>query len=373
MVAIDLFAGAGGMSTGAKLAGIDVRLAGEQDQYAANTVHLNHPSTRSIADDIRRIDRAAINSVRRDPSPTINFGGPPCQSFSFSNTRTSTARNEQNWLFHNFLRIVRIWEPDYVVFENVQGILTTAKGLFLEQILEQFHRQRYELSYGLLNGRDFGVPQDRTRFFLIAARNGQAITLQRPDHSKVVTVSDAIKDLPRLRTRATLDRTPYSATPPSKYAIDLRTIQGGCSCHYVTKNSTAIVKQNKHILPRGNWENIPSNMMENYADRTRCHTGIYKRHASTRPSVVIANYRMNMLIHPSQDRGLSVREASRIQSFSDSYRFSGSIGFQQQQVGNAVPPLLSAAVFAQIQRVIRLAGVSTIGRDDPIRGREGGS
>ena len=88
--------------------------------------------------------------------------------------------------------------------------------------------------------------------------------------------------------------------------------------------------------------------MKNYSnlvdDRSR-HTGIYHRLTWNEPSVVIANYRKNMLIHPDQDRGLSVREAARLQSFPDWYRFAGSIGLQQQQVSNAVPAFLSEAVF----------------------------
>lgn len=91
--------------------------------------------------------------------------------------------------------------------------------------------------------------------------------------------------------------------------------------------------------------------MKNYTNlvdyRSR-HTGIYRRLRWDQPSVVIANYRKNMLIHPDQHRGLSVREAATIQSFPDSYRFEGSIGFRQQRVSNAVPPLLAKAVFSHI-------------------------
>ena len=88
--------------------------------------------------------------------------------------------------------------------------------------------------------------------------------------------------------------------------------------------------------------------MKNYKDFSRCHTRIYHRLKENEPSVVLGNYRKNMLIHPLEDRGLSVREAARLQSFPDTFHFSGSIGFQQQQVSNSVPPLLAKAVFSQI-------------------------
>ena len=91
--------------------------------------------------------------------------------------------------------------------------------------------------------------------------------------------------------------------------------------------------------------------MKNYKDPTRCHHGIYRRLKQDEPAFVIANYRKSMLIHPTEDRGLSLREAARLQSFPDSYVFCGPLVHMQQQVGDAVPPLLAKAVFERIKRI----------------------
>jgi DNA (cytosine-5)-methyltransferase 1 len=163
---------------------------------------------------------------------------------------------------------------------------------------------------------------------------------------------EAIGDLPRLDNGASTNWLPYGEAQPSTYARRLRGRLKRSPNHLVSRNAPAIIARYSHIPEGGNWEDIPVRLMRNYADRSRCHTGIYHRLHGYRPSIVIGNYRKNMLIHPTFDRGLSVREAARIQSFPDSFEFLGSIGFQQQQVGNAVPPALAAAVFRRIIEAI---------------------
>ena len=117
--------------------------------------------------------------------------------------------------------------------------------------------------------------------------------------------------------------------------------------NYVSKNSDLVVERYKYIKQGGNWKDIPDDLMTNYKDHSRCHHGIYRRLKENEPAFVIANYRKSMLIHPTEDRGLSVREAARLQSFPDRIP-SGSLDQKQQQVGNAVPPLLAKAIFDQI-------------------------
>jgi len=333
------------MSVGASMAGVDVRLAVEIDANAAATYKHNHPETRVITDDIRNVKN--INVPKRGKT-SILFGGPPCQGFSTSNQRTRNTENPTNWLFKEFVRIASIWKPDWVVFENVRGIVETEKGIFRDSVMRELEELGYKCSDGILCAVDFGVPQIRSRFFLIASRHGISVKMPNPTTHRPVCVRQAIADLPALSNGASIDRLPYRLKPRSNYSKSLRSGNNACTGHLVTHNAPHVIERYKHIPQGGNWEDIPVEMLRNYADRTRCHTGIYHRLCEDRPSVVLGNYRKNMLIHPWEDRGLSVREAARLQSFPDSYKFKGSIGFQQQQVGNAVPPLLAKAVFHAI-------------------------
>lgn len=350
MIGVDLFSGAGGMSLGAVQAGIDVILAVESDPYAAETYRVNHPNTIMLNSDIKNISSRKIKSLVQTDHEIVVFGGPPCQGFSYSNLRTRSPENPENWLFLEFLRIVQLLRPDWLVFENVRGIVNTAKGVFVEEVIRRLEKLGYTLSHGLLNAMDFGVPQDRARFFLVGSRDGVKFKMPRRTTRKPITVYDAIGDLPELGNGASFERLPYRCAPDSSYAKRMRGRMKESSGHFVSRNADWVVRRYPHIPQGGNWEDIPARAMLNYEDRTRCHTGIYRRLRSDSPSVVIGNYRKNMLIHPEQDRGLSVREAARLQSFPDSYVFHGSIGFQQQQVANAVPPLLANAVFDEILR-----------------------
>ena len=277
MTAIDVFAGAGGMSTGAVHAGIRVRFAVEIDRFAAKAYRRNHVDCEVFADDIRRLPSDTIKSIPRGSYGTVVFGGPPCQGFSYSNTRTRSVDNGANWLFEEFVRVVRVWQPDFFVLENVQGIVNTAGGIIIDSIIEQFNRLRYDLRYGVLNAVDFGVPQRRCRFFMIGSRNRRAAQLPRVVRSGHTTVEDAIRDLPSLKNGDDRSWLPYNDCPPSSYATRLRGSLHGCSSHLVTKNGPTVVHRYRFVPPGGNWACIPAQYMASYKDAGRCHTGIYHR------------------------------------------------------------------------------------------------
>jgi DNA (cytosine-5)-methyltransferase 1 len=347
MIGIDLFSGAGGMSLGAKYAGIDVQIVVESDPNAVETYKCNHqPKICLHNDDIRKYSPIPLENPNKEQ--VILFGGPPCQGFSTSNQKTRTSANQTNWLFLEFLRVVKAYMPEWVVFENVKGILETEKGIFVKEIIKSLSEYGYNCNMEVLKATDYGVPQKRERLFIVGSLNSRDFSFPEKITTSPVTVAEAISDLPILQNGASQCFMPYKCPPTSQYASKLRNNFTGCKNHLVTKNSNNIIERYTHIPPGGNWENIPAYLMDNYKDKSRCHTGIYRRLRNDMPSTVIGNYRKNMLIHPDQHRGLSVREAARLQSFPDDFVFMGSIGFQQQQVGNAVPPLLAEAIFKQI-------------------------
>lgn len=349
LIGIDLFAGAGGMSLGASEAGIAVELAVESDPHAAETYASNHQATHLFVGDIRSLKSSDLETWKAASDRLVVFGGPPCQGFSWSNLRTRNVTNEVNWLFQEFVRVVDVLRPAWIVFENVQGIVNTAKGHILRQVKRSLHKS-YNLHEALLNALHYGVPQSRTRYFLIGSRHDSAFRFPPRQRREPLTVHDAIRDLPSLVNGNGISRLAYGNSKPSPYGRSMRGDLDACRNHVVTRNAQVVVNRYRCVPQGGNWEDIPIHLMGNYRDRTRCHTGLYHRLRMDRPSVVIGNYRKNMLIHPLEDRGLSVREAARLQSFPDCFELSGSIGFQQQQVGNAVPPRLAQAVFGQLLR-----------------------
>ncbi|UFH31639.1 DNA cytosine methyltransferase [Chryseobacterium sp. C-71] len=342
LTAIDLFSGAGGMSVGAVMAGIEVKIAIEYDKHAVETFKTNHPDTEVINEDIRKV---VIDKSYKEPF--IIFGGPPCQGFSTSNTKTRNTENINNSLFHEYIRQIKEMNPKWFVFENVEGITTFESGKVIAKLKETFTTLGYKTEWKILKASDYGVPQNRNRFFMVGNRIG--IDFIFPEKkTETYNVFDAISDLPVLSNGATHIELEYKTDPVNSYMKLMRGSSKKATQNFVSRNKQFVIDRYKYIQPGQNWKAIPDELMTNYKNTNNCHSGIYKRLNPNEPSIVIANYRKNMLIHPFEDRGLSVREAARIQSFPDNFEFKGSLTYQQQQIGNAVPPLLAKALFEQI-------------------------
>lgn len=349
MYGIDIFSGAGGLSLGAEMAGIKISTAIEINPYAAKTFLRNHKEAKVLQGDIQEIEPETLLSDRKPVF--VIMGGPPCQGFSMSNTRTRNMENKKNFLFQEFVRFVKEIRPEWFVLENVWGLTNINEGR-TEKMIECCFRAipgYNNINSEVLWASDYGVPQKRNRFFMVGNRLGIDFHFPKK-HKEKITVEDAIGDLPSLQNGQMLEESDYTKNveETSEYARLMRKGSEKAHQNFVSRNNDLVIERYKHIEQGQNWRAIPDELMQNYADKGRCHSGIYKRLRADQPSVVISNYRKSMLIHPWEDRGISVREAARLQSFPDTFIFEGPLMHIQQQIGNAVPPLLSKAVFEQI-------------------------
>jgi DNA (cytosine-5)-methyltransferase 1 len=350
-IGIDLFAGAGGLSLGLSQAGFDMKIGIEMDKYSAETLQKNHKDMKVEPKDITTITKKEqIIQILDSADVKINeidliAGGPPCQGFSNSNRNTRSITNPKNELYKDYFRFVKFIQPETFLFENVAGLRTLNDGAVLRSIIKLGKLYKYKIQERTVNACSYGVPQNRSRIFIIGTKE-KADDFFEIDSPTSVSTKQAINDLPKLENGNTVDEMPFSKyTGLSNYQLIMRENNGSNSHNnLVTMNSPLILKRYEHIGQGENWSKIPKKMMHNYSNLNNCHSGIYYRLKWNEPSIVISNYRKNMLIHPEENRGLSVREAARLQSFPDDYKFYGPLGYQQQQVANAVPPLLAKKI-----------------------------
>ena len=350
LIGIDIFSGAGGLSLGATMAGISVRYAIEKYSNAAKSFEVNNKGAKVICGDIREVK--SKDFLKKREKVFIIMGGPPCQGFSMANTISRTMENPNNVLFREFVRLVSEIKPKWFVLENVWGMTKMEGGETIKMVQECFESIKpvgYKVKWKILWADEYGVPQRRMRMFMVG--NNQGIDFEFPEpQDRKVSVEEAIGDLPVLQNGDMIDSAAYSLDleSASSYAQMMRQGSTESRQNFVSRSNDLVMRRYQYIGQGENWRAIPDFLMQNYKDKQRCHSGIYKRLRADKPSVVITNYRKSMLIHPYQNRGLSVREAARLQSFPDTFIFQGPHMSIQQQIGNAVPPLLAKAVMDKI-------------------------
>ncbi len=392
---VEIFAGAGGMGLGflqASGAAERCRLvySGEANPIYVQTLRKNQaiisnmlrqplgeiaPKVAEPAD-LRRPE--ALEEVaeigRQVGGVNVLIGGPPCQGFSMANRNSWHGRNPNNQLVEVFLRFVDALAPQVFLMENVQGILWTPKGGTSVSVVDVLERRLRALGYlvfpKLLDAVWYGVPQHRTRFFLMGLHRDLGYEsgsfgcwgpFPRPSHGgsgqPYVTVAQAIADLPSVGNGARFDQVAYRQ--PTSLEIKqnsfLQYVREGADRsvvfdHVTSRHADYIIDRYRKIPPGGNWESIKGDLT-NYTDVSRTHSNIYRRLRWDEPSITIGHYRKSMLVHPEQHRGLSLREAARLQSFPDWFQFvgthdgrTGGLMHKQQQLANAVCPLLTKAI-----------------------------
>lgn len=385
MKSIDLFAGAGGLSCGLQQAGITPILANEWAPQFAKTYKLNHPNTEIIVGDVREVSETDLKRKLgvSDGEVDLVVGGPPCQGFSI-NAPIRSLDDERNHLFKDFLRVVSSLKPKAVLIENVPGIVSLGRGTVVEQIYQELGAMGYTVKHRILFAGHYGVPQMRFRTVFIGIRhfrgeitfpapeyNANAVTnftgarelclsvppLFAQDLKPHTTVWDAMSDLPQIENGTTDSPKEYATPPQNTYQEYLRTGNTELTAHCSAKVAQVNLDRLKHIPQGGSWRDIPYDLLPAGLKRARRsdHTKRYGRlHPEALCSTVLTKCdpHWGSFFHPTQDRIISIREAARIQSFPDSYQFSGSITQQYEQVGNAVPPLLGKAIGDEITKLL---------------------
>ena len=226
--------------------------------------------------------------------------------------------------------------------ENVPNLLTTESGFFRREIEDLFYFMGYRLNAGVLNASDYGVPQNRRRAVIIGKLDGDAPTLPAP-HEKTVTIWDAISDLAYLNSGEGEEEQNYRSAPQSEYQKKLRKGSSVLYNHVATNHSPLALERLSMIPPNAGREVLP----EEHLTKS-IYSGTWTRMRKDEISVTITTRfdtpSSGKFTHPYLNRAITVREAARIQSFPDTFRFIGNKGSQMKQVGNAVPPLLAESI-----------------------------
>lgn len=341
---IDLFAGVGGLSLGFELSGFEVVLANEYDPSIANAYVLNRQNANMIVADITKLSIEETFSKFVGKVDVI-VGGPPCQGFSQKGSR-KTIHDPRNFLFKYFFDVVSLVRPQYFVMENVPNLLTAENGYFRKEIEELFEGIGYTLNADVLNAVDFGVPQSRRRTCIIGRLGTRKVKMPEPV-SKRVTIWDAISDLAYLESGEGSEEQAYRFPVQSEYQETLRGDSKVLFNHVATSHSAIALERLRMIPPNCGKEVLPVEHLTKSV-----YSGTWTRMVQDEESVTITTRfdtpSSGKFTHPYLNRAITVREAARIQSFPDWFRFYGTKTSQMKQVGNAVPPLLAKAIATAI-------------------------
>lgn len=347
--AIDLFCGAGGLSRGLEDCGITVQLGVELNPIAATT-YQNNLHGRVIIDDIRNITSEFImNMLNIDVRELFLVAGcPPCQTFS-SLQKNNINKDERNNLIMEYVRIVMDLQPLFIQLENVPG-LKRGRGKKIFKTATERLSTLYELTSDVLNCADYGIPQKRKRLVLHGIRKDAfrllkknfpdfAVSLPQATHSEHPTIDNNLQ--PWVPSHVAFQNLP-AVTAGQK-------APAGFPNHETNGLSATNIERIQYIQTHGGSRNclpaqlqLPCHQKENVG-----YSGVYGVIDPNQPAPTMTGgcitYSKGRYGHPTQARAITIREAARLQSFTDDYIFSGTRGQAALQVGNAVPPLLAQA------------------------------
>lgn len=378
-IAVDLFAGAGGMTLGFEQAGFDVLAAVEIDPIHCATHEFNFPFWTIFCKSVVDITGQEIRSRSLIGNREIDvvFGGPPCQGFSLIGKRFLD--DPRNSLVFHYIRLVLDLQPKFFVMENVKGMTIGHHRDFLTEIINQFEQEGYQVrqDYQVLNACEYGVPQNRERLFLLGCRQdlelpNYPVPITRPIKPRkssltntlplVPTVRDALQDLPDVENYTELLKKDWVLAEfgkPSDYARYLRGLSS-LDNDYSYKRS-----YNYRILTSSLRTEHSSQSIERFASTPHGKTEPISRLYKLNPEGICNTLRAGTPsnrgaftsarpIHPFVPRCITVREAARLHSYPDWFRFHATKWHGFRQIGNSVPPLLGKAVALEIIKAMNI-------------------
>lgn len=346
-VILDLFCGCGGFSYGMhKNPRFKTGVAVDNDPAVGLTFKNNMPDAEVIIGDLTSSDlKKQIIESSRKKGVNMIIGGPPCQGFSNKGKKLGL-EDPRNFLFKEYLELVKSLQPAVFVIENVKTLLSASNGWFKSEIVNTINLLGYKVSYGVLNAKYYGVPQSRERAIFICSKN-EEIPLPAPSVTNFVTVRDAIEDLAYLESNEGDFEQDYITDAKTEYQRLMRKSSKKLFNHKASNHKQIAIDKLRMIPPEKGKEFIPEDMRGNQQFRGTWGRLVWDDVSPTIDTRFDAasNGTNN---HPFLNRAITPREAARIQSFDDSFIFYGSKIHVRKQVGNAVPPLLAKAIADQI-------------------------
>lgn len=375
---IDLFCGAGGLSLGFDMAGFDVGLGVDSDASALRTFQVNHTSANILQANVAELDGRTLLALVGGKPLTGLLGGPPCQGFSIAGNHDPD--DPRNKLPYEYARILQELQPQFFLMENVKGLLYKKQRAHFEAIFDLLMKAGFQLHWKLLNAWDYGVAQTRERVFIIGFREDLHVDFEWPsEDQKRPVLWDAIGDLPDpMEEEIRLpNHVLHNPNPPSMKHRIQNNGKGAAmfdckvmSWNRPSKTITAHLAKDVDLAHPGG----PPNYHGHYFDNVKLDGVFRQANRKTnwkRPSHTITAHARTNGIHPDfgdgefggkllepglecvmKPRRFTVRECARIQSFPDSFVFTGSLTAQYRQVGNAVPPRLAFVLASSIRKAL---------------------
>jgi DNA (cytosine-5)-methyltransferase 1 len=389
---LDLFAGAGGFGLGFNMASPNFKVicSLEIDKWAVETLKANNRDKQKIIHNDIRNFKTAEEILSVCPSkPDVIIGGPPCQGFSYAGP-AKDPKDPRNSLFKNFAHWVEVLQPKVFVMENVRGLLTgkNHRGEKVIDIIKStFNDINYTINIWELNAANYGVPQNRERIFIVGNKIGVEIPKPKITHylpsekkelngktrmlKQAIKVQKALSDLPKLNAGEGVEETAFVEEPRNDYQKLIRRNSKILYNHVTMVHTKRVVERYTQILNGFELNEIPEELQvrKRNGNGEISESEYNSNYRHLRPHMISytipASFYSNF-IHPYQPRNITSREAARLQSFPDYYVFKGKrtqisskllkqLGkehenflSQYNQIGNAVPPLLSKAVAKQV-------------------------